>query len=39
MECCKRNPFLDRVYYCPVLNTLVLTIGEDLLEKNGVVDI
>jgi len=34
--CCNGNPFLVGVYYCPVLNTLVPAIGEDLLEINNV---
>ncbi len=33
LECSKCDPFLVRVYYCSVLNTLVLAIGEDLLRK------
>lgn len=36
MECCNRDPLFVGVNYCPVLNALVLAIGENLLDINNV---
>jgi hypothetical protein len=36
VECCDGDPLFNGVNYWPMLNTLVLAIGEDLLEINSI---